>query len=372
MLDTVLKKPNDPLSLTARMNSWIERHVGSVPFVQKFMFIHHLEIMSKAGLSIINSLQVLSSEIENKKLKRIVGEIKAEVETGKQLSEVLAKFPSVFPHIYVNMIAAGEISGKLDDALSQISEQMKKSQRLNSKVRGAMIYPAVIMTAMVGISLFVVFYIMPKILVMFTEMNASLPMATRVLIALTKFGQNYWWAIIIAIIAAIFGFMRAMKVPKFKRAIHRGMLSLPIFGIIIIKVNLARFTLTLSSLLSSTIPIVDAVRISSEVLNNVVYREQLEHATDGLKQGQALSQILSAYPKTFPAMVTEMVMVGEQTGRIEKMLKELSEYYNNEVEETMNNFTAIIEPVIILLLGVGVAGIAVAVIMPMYSLAQSV
>ena len=149
-------------------------------------------------------------------------------------------------------------------------------------------------------------------------------------------------------------------------------LSLPIFGQIIIKVNLARFTLTLSSLLSSTIPIVDAVNISSEVLANVIYREQLARAGDSLKQGLPLSQILSSYPKTFPSMVTEMIMVGEQTGRIEKMLKELSEYYNNEVEETMNNFTAIIEPVIILLLGVGVAGVAVAVIMPMYSLAQSV
>ncbi|MFA5127674.1 MAG: type II secretion system F family protein [Patescibacteria group bacterium] len=367
-----MPEKESPQTLAARANAWVERHLGRVPFVQKFMFIHHLEIMSKAGLSIINSLQVLAAEIENKKLKHIVGEIKAEVETGKQLSEVLAKYPNVFPHIYVNMVAAGEISGKLDDALGQISDQMQKSQRLNAKVRGAMIYPCVIMVAMVGIALFVVFYIMPKILVMFTEMDAKLPLATRILIAITHFGQNYWWAIFIAIAAAIFGYSRALRIPKFKHTIHNLILSLPIFGIIVIKVNLARFTLTLSSLLSSTIPIVDAVRISSEVLNNVVYREQLAVATEGLKQGQALSQILSAYKKTFPPMVTEMVMVGEQTGRIEKMLKELSEYYNNEVEETMNNFTAIIEPVIILMLGVGTAGIAIAVIMPMYSLAQSV
>ena len=359
-------------SRVKKIKTWIGRHIGGIPFVQKFMLIHHLEIMSKAGLSIINSLAVLAAEIENKKLKRVVGQIKAEVETGKQLSEVLAKFPNVFPPIYVSMIAAGEISGKLDEALSQVSEQMKKSQRLTSKVQGAMIYPAVILTALVSIALFVVFYIMPKILVMFEEMNAQLPLATRVLVAIVKFGQNYWWLVLIAVIGLIAGFIRAMKVPKFKRTVHSMFLSLPIFGQIIIKVNLARFTLTLSSLLSSTIPIVDAVNISSEVLANVIYREQLARAGDSLKQGLPLSQILSSYPKTFPSMVTEMIMVGEQTGRIEKMLKELSEYYNNEVEETMNNFTAIIEPVIILLLGVGVAGVAVAVIMPMYSLAQSV
>lgn len=355
-----------------RANEWVSSHVGTVPFVQKYMLIHHLEIMTKAGLPIVNCLDVLYSEVDNPILKRVLGEIKGEVETGKQLSEVLAKYPKIFPAIYVSMIGAGETAGKLEESLQQIAEQMKKSQHLASKVRGAMVYPLVIMTAMVGITFFVVFYIMPKILVMFEEMDAELPLATRMLIGITKFSQHYWWLMLITGVLLIVAFIRAMKIYSFRRAVHRIMLSLPIFGPITKKVNLARFTLTLSSLLASTIPIVEAVRISSEVLNNLIYRENLTTASDALKRGEALSVLLSVYPKNFPTMVTEMIMVGEQTGKVEKMLGELSEYYNNEVDETMNNFTSIIEPVIILMLGVGVAGIAVAVIMPMYSLAQNV
>jgi len=359
-------------SAIARFRNKLNEKFGTVPFVQKFMLIHHLEIMTKAGLSIVNCLNVLSSEIENPKLKKVVIEIKNEVETGKQLSEVLSKYPKIFPPIYVSMIGAGEIAGKLEESLGQISNQMKKSQHLNAKIRNAMIYPAVIITAMIGISFFVVFYIMPKILVMFEEMNAELPLATKILINITKFAQHYWWLIIIVVFTIIFGFIKAMKIYSFRKKMHCIFLSLPIFGTIIKKINLARFTLTLSSLLASTIPIVEAVKVSSEVLRNIIYRENLLAAAGALKQGESLSSTLSENPNIFPTMVTEMIMVGEQTGKVEKMLGELSEYYNNEVEDTMNNFSSIIEPVIILMLGLGVAGIAVAVIMPMYSLAQNV
>jgi type IV pilus assembly protein PilC len=328
--------------------------------------------MTKAGLSIVSSLHVLSQEVRNKKLKQVIQAIKAEVETGRQLSEVLANYPKIFPRIYVSMIAAGEVAGKMEEALTQISNQMKKSQQINSKVRGAMIYPLIIIIAMVGIAIFVVFYILPKIMVMFDEMSVELPLATRFLIGLTKFAQGYWWLILIVTILAIATFSRLMKINNFKRGIHSTALRLPIFGSIIKKINLARFTLTLSSLLASTIPVVEAVRISSEVLGNVIFRDNLLLASESLKRGEPLSEVLARYPSTFPPMVNEMIMVGEQSGRMENMLTELSEYYNNEVETTMNNFTAIIEPVIILMLGLGVAGIAVAVIMPMYSLAQNI
>lgn len=351
---------------------WLSETMPGVPFVEKYMFVHHLQIMTKAGLSIVSSLHVLSQEVENKRLKKVIGEIKSEVETGKQLSEVLAKYPKIFPGIYVSMIAAGEVAGKMEDALEQISNQMKKSQQLTAKVRGAMIYPLIIIIAMAAIALFVVFYILPKIMVMFEEAQVQLPLATRILIAGTKFMQSYWWLVLIIVLIAIASFARLMKVYNFRRSIHAINMRLPIFGAISKKINLARFTLTLSSLLASTIPIVEAVRISSEVLNNLIYRENLLAASEALKRGEALSEILARYPATFPPMINEMIMVGEQSGRMEKMLQELSDYYNNEVELTMNNFTAIIEPVIILLLGLGVAGIAVAVITPMYTLAQNI
>jgi len=358
--------------LEVKINNFVINRLTRISFVDKMMFVHHLQIMTKAGLSIITALKILSEESENKKLKGIIGEIKAEVEKGQQLSIALAKYPKVFPPVYVSMIAAGEIAGKLEESLTEVAGQMKKSHELMSKVKGAMIYPAVIFSAMIGISFFVVLYILPKILVMFEETKAVLPLATRILMAITHFTQNYWYFMIIGVVALFYAYLRAMKNYNFKKSMHSLRLKLPIAGPIIKKINLANFTLTLCSLLNSTIPIIEAVRISSEVLGNVIYKEKLKEASESLKKGTNLSEVLVHSPTIFPPMVTEMIMVGEQTGSVEKMLGELSEYYNREVSETMNNFTAIIEPVIILILGIGVAGIAVAVIMPMYSLTQSI
>jgi type IV pilus assembly protein PilC len=319
----------------------------------------------------VAGLKILSQEIENQKLRKIIGEIKEEVEKGKQLSEALAKYPKVFPPIYVNMVAAGETAGKMEDALANISNQMQKSNELASKIRGAMIYPAVIIVAMTGIAIEIVFFVLPKLMVMFKEFNAELPLATRVLIFIVDFGQNYGLYLIAAIITLIIIAAWMLKQPKIKKMVHAGVLHLPIFGAIIKKINLASFTLTLSSLLQSSIPIIDAVKTTADVQGNVTYRDTLLLVSEQLKKGETISKILQNYSNIFPPMVTEMIMVGEETGQVEQMLKEMSDYYSNEVDQTMKNFSTIIEPVIILALGLATAGIAVAVIMPMYSLAQS-
>lgn len=369
-----IEKKLSPLEI--KLNAFITDHLTWIPFVQKMLFIHHLQIMTRAGLSIVNALKILSEEIENKKLRQIIEEVKKEVETGKQLSEALSKYPKFFPSIYVSMIAAGEAAGKMEDSLTQIYNQMKKSHELSSKIRGAMVYPAVIIVAMVGISIEVVVVILPKMMIMFKEFDAQLPLATRILIKITDAGQvlftTYVGLIVLAVlIPIIIGLKKLYQKPNIKKSFHSFFLRLPIFGAIVKKIALARFTLTLSSLLQSTIPIIEAVHISSDTMGNLLYRDNLLSTSESLKKGEQLSAILSRYPRTFPPMVTEMIMVGEETGEVEKMLGELSEYYSNEVDETMRNFSTIIEPVIILALGLGVAGIAVAVIMPMYSLAQS-
>ena len=233
-------------------------------------------------------------------------------------------------------------------------------------------YPAVIVIAMVGISVEVVVFILPKLLIMFKEFDAQLPLPTRILIAITDFTQNYGLWMLAVIVLLVLLTIRVLKEIKVKRVTHAVNLKLPIVGSIIKKINLARFTLTLSSLLESTIPIIDATRISSDVLNNVIYKETLVRVAESLKKGEALSDILRQSPNIFPPMVTEMIMVGERSGKSESMLRELAEYYGNEVDTTMRNFTTIIEPIIILVMGLAVAGIAVAIIMPLYSLAQNI
>jgi type IV pilus assembly protein PilC len=369
------KKEKPPKKLSPfeeKVNQWIADHLSRVKMTQKILFISNLKTMIKAGLSLVEALNILSAEVENKKLKKIILDIKNGVEQGKQLSEVLANYPKIFPQIYVNMISAGEKAGKLEQSLEQVTTQMKKSYELSSHIRGAMMYPAVIVVAMIGISIEVVFFVLPKLMVMFEEVDVELPLATKILIAITKFGQNYGIFLLIGSVPAIFLILWLLKKPKVKRAVHWVNLRLPIIGSIIKKINLASFTLTLSSLLESTIPIIEATQICSDVQGNIIYRENLMETSESLKKGDPLSGILSRYPQTFPPMVTQMIMVGEQSGKTEQMLNELAEYYNNEVTNTMKNFTTIIEPVIILILGLAVAGIAVAVIMPMYSLAQNI
>lgn len=367
-----IKPEEEIVAKKGGLETWISDHWQHVPIMQKILFISHLKTMVKAGLSLIEGLRILSEEIENKTLKSVIVKIKEGMESGLPLSEMLAKYPKIFPVIYVSMIGAGETAGKIEEALEQVSIQMKKNHELTSRIKGALMYPAVIVVAMIGISIEVVVFILPKLLVMFKDFDATLPLPTRILIFVTESTQKYGLWMLIAAIILIIAAVQLLKQYKVKRVVHMINLKLPIVGPIIKKINLARFSLTLSSLLESTIPIIDATRISSEVVGNIVYKESLLSVSESLKKGEPLSEILRRFRNIFPPIVTEMIMVGEKSGKSEGMLKELAEYYGGEVDTTMKNFTTIIEPVIILIMGLAVAGIAVAVIMPMYSLAQNI
>lgn len=370
----MLKKERTPSSFEQKFDRFVVAHLTGIPFVQKMFFVEHLHVMIHAGLSVVESLDVLSKEIENKKLREIITVIKSDIEKGQPLSSALDKHPKAFPPIYVKMIAAGEISGELEGSLSQITIQMRKSHELASSIKGAMIYPSVILAAMGGIGIMMITVVFPKLVELFDEFDAELPLATRILIAITDFASNpiNLVAILITVSALIFGFTASLRrFPDFKRFIHKLDLRLPILGSIIKKINLARFSLTLSSLLKSTIPIIDAVQITAETCGNIVYRETLKQAAEKIKTGTPLSEILNQNIQLFPPMVTEMIMVGERTGESQQLLDELATFYGNEVDKTMKNFATIIEPVIIIVLGIAVAGMAVAVIMPMYSLVQN-
>lgn len=357
-----------------KLNEWVADHLTRVKVMDKIFFLDHLRTMIHAGLSLMEALDVLSKEVENKRLRGVVFEVKQEIEKGKQLSEVLSQYPKIFPSMYVKMIASGEMAGKLEESLEQIVTQMKKSHELGSTIKGAMIYPAVIITAITAVAIIMVTVVLPKITKLFDEFDAQLPLATRILIAITDFMSNPVNLVLlfIGIIGIVIGFMTALKKsPSFKNSLHKFNLRLPIVGRIIKQINLARFSLTLSSLLKSTLPIVDAIDITGDTCSNTEYQQILHNATEQVKKGIPLSEALMTHHKLFPPMVTEMIMVGEKTGEIDRLLNELSEFYAHEVDKTMKNFSTIIEPAIIILLGLAVAGIAVAVVMPMFSLMQN-
>jgi type II secretory pathway component PulF len=365
------KNNNFLKNLNDKINEWFILYLTRVSVTDKIFFLDHLRTMFHAGLSLTESLQVLSNESENQKLKRIIQEIKDNVEKGKQLSDVLENYPKVFPPIYVKMMASGEMSGKLEESLDQIVNQMKKNNQLTSSVRGAMIYPAVIIFVISLVGILMVTVVLPKLMVLFSEMEIELPLPTKILIAITNFMSKPINLVMLfsAIALSIFLFIQALKRSiAFKTTVHNFNLHIPIFGKVIKEINLARFSLTLSSLLRSTIPIVDAVSITSETCSNKIYQNALTDASERIKKGVNLSVVLAEYNKIFPPMVTEMIMVGEKTGEVERLLNELSIFYSDEVDKTMKNFSTIIEPAIILLLGIAVAVIAMAVVMPMYTM----
>lgn len=362
---------------TARINQanrWIVEHLTRISFVQKIFWLDHLRTMIHASLSIVESLDILSKEVANKKLKAVTASIRAEVEKGKSLSEVLGAYPDIFPAMYVKMIESGEISGKLDESLEQIVIQMQKTHALNSSIRSAMIYPAIILIAMGGIGVMMATVVFPKLIEIFEEFDAELPLATRMLIALIHFLENpVHLALLGAAVASLvtgFFFLLKKSAP-FRHAMHRLLLLLPIIGPVVKQINLARFSLTLSSLLKSTIPIIDAIDITANTCSNVLYQEALRDVAKKIKTGETVSDVLRGYSALFPPIVTEMIMVGERSGQIVELLTNLSQFFSAEVDKTMKNFSTIIEPVIIIVLGVAIAGVAVAVIMPMYSLVQN-
>ncbi|HLD31759.1 MAG TPA: type II secretion system F family protein [Patescibacteria group bacterium] len=363
-----------PSTLELKLNSFVVTYLTRIPFVSKIHFVEHLHTMLHAGLSLTEGLGVLSREIQNRKLRGIIGQVKAGVEQGQPLSEVLGKFPRAFPHIYVKMIAAGEVSGKLEESLKQIAGQMHKTYDLNSSIRGALIYPAVIITAMIGIGIMMVTVVLPKLMTLFDEFGTDLPLATRILLAITDFFSNPLNLTILslALVLGLTSFIYSLRhFVAFRRLVHNFNLRLPIFGQVIKKINLARFSLTLSSLLKSAIQIIEAIQITAETCSNLIYQEKLKQAAERIKTGTPLSEILGESPRIFPPMVTEMIMVGEKSGEVNQLLDELSSFYSQEVDKTMKNFATIIEPVIIIILGLAVAGLAVAVVMPMFTLVQN-
>jgi type IV pilus assembly protein PilC len=357
-----------------KLNDWFAKHIIPISFTEKMFFVDHLKVMIHAGLSLVESLEILAKETGNPALKMVIAEVTVEVSGGKQLSSVLQKHPKVFPPIYVKMVEAGEISGKLEEALTQVALQMKKTHDLQSSIRGAMIYPSVVVFAMIGIGVLMTTVILPKLLTIFEEFDSELPLATRMLMAITNFMSNplNLSLLTVAIILLSVGFVVLLrKSPGFKRIVHAGLLVSPIVGAVLKKINLARFSLTLSSLMKSAIPIVDAVTITAETCGNVHFRISLMNSARDIATGIPLSDTLRRYPALYPPLVTEMIMVGERTGEIDGLLTELATFYNDDVDKTMKNFTTVIEPILIVSLGLIVGGVAVAVIMPMYSLVQN-
>jgi len=338
---------------------------------EKIFFVQNLRIMIKGGLSLGQALQTIIEQTNNSLFKKILSHASKSVEGGVPLSKALEKYPKVFNNLFVNMIKSGEVSGNLEDVLEKLHTQMKRDHDLISKVKGAMIYPAVVVAAMGGIGAAMMIFVVPKLVSIFDEFEATLPLPTRILIGVSKFITANGPVVVLAIAVFVILFTKYYNSQAGKRFFHKFFLHLPILKTMIIKINLARFCRTTSSLLKTDIPIVQSLEITSMVVGNIYYRHALEDAAKKITKGLQINKVLASYPKLFSPTVIQMIKVGEESGAVCSTLEEVAQFYEEDVNQLMETLPSIIEPLLILILGLGVGAMAVAIIMPMYSLSET-
>jgi len=371
------KLRGDGLTLTSsaigkrRRASFMDRF-QTVPMVQRMFFTQYLQVMIRSGFSIGRALETLARQTTNKYFGRIILEVRDDVESGLAFSKSLAKYPRVFSEMYINMVAAGEASGKLDDVLLRLSTKMKKDHALTSKVKGALTYPIIIVVVMVIIAILMTVVVIPKLTEIFEESGGELPLATRIMIGFSDFLIQYGIYVAIGLVIFIAFGIRYVRTPAGRTLFDNFVLRAPIMGPIVKKISLARFTRSLASLLETNIPIVETFSIIGRTMGSIHYRLAIEEAGAKLKTGQAIARVLNKYPKLFPPLATQMIEIGEESGSLDSIADDLAEFYEDEVDQTMSNLSTIIEPVLMLLLGVGVALMAVSVILPIYSLSQQI
>ncbi len=346
--------------------------LSGVSLKDKLFFTRNLSVMISSGLTIARSLSNLSVQTQNKHFRAVLEDIYKDVQKGVTFSDSLAKYPAIFNDLFVNMVRVGEIGGTLDESLNIITVQMEKEHELKSKVRGAMIYPAVIVFAMMIVGVIMLTYILPQILGVFGDMEVELPATTQFVIKLSDALQNHY----ILITVGLFGIVVGMKVLTStdigKKIISFVLLKLPIIKNIVIKVNCARFARIYSSLLHSGVSVVDALNIVANTLTNTFFKDAIMESRSKIQRGVNLSSVISEYPKIFPVIFAQMIKVGEETGKTEDMMGKLAEFYEEEVNQITKNLSSIIEPVLMLVIGAAVGFFAVAMLTPMYSVLENI
>jgi len=344
----------------------------TVPLKEKMVFARNLSVMVASGLTVSRAVNNLALQTENKVFNKILLDIYDELQTGKSLSDGLAKYPNVFDELFINMVKVGETAGNLDEVLKIISVQLEKENDLKGKVKGAMIYPAVILTVMFVIGIIMLTFVLPKMLGVFKDMNAKLPMMTQVIVDLSDLLRNNGLILIIGFIGFVIFMQYFLKQEIGKKALGFVAIHVPIFSPIVKQVNCARFARIYSSLLKSGVGSVEAIKIIANTLTNYYYKKALLDSTNEIQSGVSLSKILADNKSIFPIMVSQIVQVGEETGKTEIVLLQLAEFYEDEVDQVTKNMSAIIEPVLMVIIGAAVGFFAVAMLMPMYSLMDNV
>lgn len=343
-----------------------ERFQG-VSISEKAAFTRQLATMIAAGLPLTESLNILQNQVSSKKLKSALTNSLREVESGTQLSTAFAKYPDIFPNIYIALLRAGEASGSMDKILTRLAEQMEQEREFRGKIKGALLYPAIVSGAMVLIGLAMMVLVIPRIAEVYSTLGADLPLPTLVLIFISNIVQSTLIFMPFIFIGLILAFQHFRKTPAGARTLSNLGYRLPVFGPLNKMVTFAIMLRTFGALVGSGIPILDALRITKDTVGNNVYADGLDKAAIQVEKGSRLSIPIQAN-KSFPPIIGQMIAIGEETGKLDEVLGKLSIYFEQESDQKIKNLTTALEPIMIIVMGVGVAGLALAILLPMFNL----
>jgi len=345
--------------------------IFGVPLEEKMMFARHLGVMIGAGLPLNRALDALGRQTTNKNFAKIIFQLNGNIQKGNTFADSLALFPNVFSNLFINMVKVGEASGNLEEVLRVSAEQMKNDYELRSKIKGAMIYPSVIIIVMVIIGAIMMITVVPRLSAIFQDLHTDLPLTTRLLIALSNFLSRAWPALIIVLFFLIVLGRYLWRLKIVENYFDALILRLPVFGDISKKLNSARLARTLGVLIKSGVPIVQGLNIVSGTLTNAKFRASLEEAAREIQKGRALSLSFKKYRQLYPAMVDQMTEIGEETGTLDQILLKLAEFYEEEISNITKNLASIIEPILMVIIGAAVGFFAISMLMPMYSVMQN-
>jgi type IV pilus assembly protein PilC len=344
---------------------------GSIKTRDVVIFTRQFSTMINSGLPLVQALTILAEQTDNKALAEVTKKVVFDVESGNTVADALSKHPRAFTNLYVNMVAAGEAGGILDTILMRLATFLEKNDALVRKVKGAMIYPAVIMSVAAIAVVTLLIFVIPVFETMFSSVNMALPLPTRIVIGASRFLKGYWWAVGAVVMTGAFMFKKYYATPNGKLVIDRLLLKMPVLGDVLRKSAVSRFTRTLGTLISSGVSILEGLEITAKTAGNRVIQDAIMQSRSSIAGGDTIAQPLQK-SKVFPPMVISMIAVGEQTGGLDEMLSKIADFYDEEVDAAVSNLLSLLEPIMIVFLGVIVGGMVVAMYLPIFDMINAV
>jgi len=364
--------------ISARIESPISKFENYLPKIryvalkEKLLATRNLQVMIAAGVSLPRTLEILSKQTKSKYFKECLGEMREMILKGTSFSQAIVQFPKIFPEIYASMVKVGEKTGELDKVLGILAQQLERDYRLRSRVKGAMTYPIVIISVMLLIGTIMIIKVVPQISKTFDELEIELPTLTKMVIGMSNGLAEKWYLLILGVIVLFLFFRFLAKSKKGKKLIHRIILKIPVLSPLVKKINSAYTALSLSALVKGGVPIILAINISADSVNNIFYKIALRNTAKKVEKGEKMSLAMAKYTELYSPLFIQMLQVGEETGQTSEMLEKLANFLEEDVDNRTKNLSTIIEPLLLLLIGAVVAVFAVSFVQPIYSIMQGI